>query len=42
VDTWRSLVVKHGLAWDEAVEIGVGLLVAASHGGAPRGDAVWP
>ena len=42
VDTWRSLVVKHGLAWDEAVEIGVGLLVAASRDGPPRGDAGRP
>jgi len=37
VETWRSLVVKHGLAWEEAVEVGVGLLVAASHGGPSRG-----
>jgi len=41
VETWRSLVVKQGLAWDEAAEVAVGLLVTASRS-APRGDAGRP
>lgn len=33
VETWRSLVVKQGLAWEEAVEVAVSLLVAAARVG---------
>lgn len=39
LETWRSLVVKQGLAWDEAAEVAVALLVAVGQGaGAPSGD----
>jgi AcrR family transcriptional regulator len=41
VETWRSLVVKQGLAWDEAAEVAVGLLVTASRSAQP-GDVGRP
>ena len=36
VETWRSLVVEQGLSCDEAVEVGVAVLVTVSRGGVAR------